>query len=216
MGIGTGCTEVGKLKEFGVFSGPNLLEIGCGDGRITAQLAEDATCLVALDPSGQDLGQAARRVDRALFCQASGVQLPFADHCFDTVLFTLSLHHQDSSLALQEAGRVVASGGRILVMEPAVDGEAQQLFHCFKDETADLEAAMAAIEASSLRVVQATRFEADWSFENKHEFSRYMFAYHDQAWNSDMETALFRQLGPKAADCPLVLKDKLTLLCLSP
>ena len=215
MGIGTGCLEALKLAEFGVFGGPNLLEIGCGDGRITAQLAEKATCLVALDPSARDLLRAAHQVDKALFCRASGIQLPFSDHSFDTVLFTLSLHHQDSRQALREAGRVVAPSGRILVMEPAVDGEAQQLFHFFEDETAALQSAMAAIADSSLRVVKATQFEADWQFASKREFSRYMFAYHDLDWNAQTEAGLFRQLGPKAADQPLVLKDKLKLLCLT-
>ena len=42
-----------------------------------------------------------------------------------------------------------------------------------------------------------------------------MFAYHDLAWNAQTEAGLFRQLGEKAADRPLVLKDKLKLLCLS-
>jgi ubiquinone/menaquinone biosynthesis C-methylase UbiE len=215
MGIGTGCLEALKLEEFGVFGGPNLLEIGCGDGRITAQLAEKATCLVALDPSARDLLSAAHQVDKALFCRASGVQLPFADHSFDTVLYTLSLHHQDSRQALREAGRVVAPSGRILVMEPAVDGEAQQLFHFFEDETAALQSAMAAIADSALRVVKATQFEADWQFASKREFSRYMFAYHDLDWNAQTEAGLFQQLGPKAADQPLVLKDKLKLLYLT-
>ena len=215
MGIGTGCEEAIKLKKFGVFDGPRLLEIGCGDGRITAQLAGKATCLVAVDPSAKDLLRAVRRVDQALFSRASGVQLPFADRSFDTVLFTLSLHHQDSRLALAEAGRVLTPGGRILVMEPAVDGEAQQLFHFFEDETVALQLAMAAIEGSPLRIMQATQFEADWQFESKHEFSRYMFAYHNLKWNAQTEAGLFRQLGPKAADQPLVLKDKLKLLRLT-
>jgi SAM-dependent methyltransferase len=215
IGIGTGCSEAVKLEEFGVFGGPRLLEVGCGDGRITAQLAEKATCLVAVDPSANDLMRAVRRVDKAFFCRASGVQLPFPDDCFDTVLFTLSLHHQDSRRALGEAGRVVAPGGKILVMEPAVDGEAQQLFHFFEDETIALESAMAAIADSPLRVVQATQFEADWQFESKYDFSRYMFAYHDLDWNAQTEAGLFRQLGGKAADRPLILKDKLTLLCLT-
>ena len=215
IGIGTGCSEAVKLEEFGVFVGSRLLEVGCGDGRITAQLAEKATCLVAVDPSPNDLMRAVRRVDKAFFCRASGVQLPFPDDSFDTVLFTLSLHHQDSRLALGEAGRVVAPGGKILVMEPAVDGEAQQLFHFFEDETMALESAMAAIADSPLRVVQATQFEADWQFESKYDFSHYMFAYHDLAWNAQTEAGLFRQLGEKAADRPLVLKDKLKLLCLT-
>lgn len=215
MGIGTGCLEVVKLEEFGVFGGPRLLEVGCGDGRITAQLAEKATCLVAVDPSAKELMRAVRRVAKAFFCRASGVQLPFPDYSFDTVLFTLSLHHQDSRLALQEAARVVEPGGRILVMEPAIDGEAQQLFHFFEDETPALESAMSAIAASPLRIAQATQFEADWQFESKHEFSRYMFDYHDLAWNAQTEAGLFQRLGGKAADRPLVLKDKLKLLCLS-
>jgi ubiquinone/menaquinone biosynthesis C-methylase UbiE len=215
MGIDTGCLEAVKLEEFGVFGGPRLLEVGCGDGRITAQLAEKATCLVAVDPNENELMRAVHRVDRVLFSRASGVQLPFADHSFDRVLFTLSLHHQDSRLALQEAVRVLVPGGRILAMEPAVDGEAQQLFHFFEDETAALESAMAAIADSPLRITQATQFEADWQFESKHEFSRYMFAYHDLAWNVQTEVGLFQQLGRKAADRPLLLKDKLNLLCLS-
>jgi len=207
--------EALKLEELGVFAGPKILEVGCGDGRITAQLAGKAACLVALDPSARDLRNAVRQVDKAFFCRASGIQLPFADFSFDTVLFTLSLHHQDSRLALSEASRVVTPSGRILVMEPAVDGEAQQLFHFFEDETAALKSAMAAIAASPLRVVKATQFEADWQFESKYEFSRYMFAYHDLNWNAQTEAGLFHQLGGKAADRPLVLKDKLKLLCLS-
>jgi len=214
-GIGTGCLEVVKLEEFGVFGGPSLLEVGCGDGRITEQLAGHTTCLVAMDPCEKDLTHAVRRVDKALFCRASGTQLPFAGHCFDTVLFTLSLHHQDSRLALSEAVRVLSPTGRILVMEPAVDGEAQQLFHFFEDETAALASAMSAIGDSSLRILRATQFEADWQFDSKYEFSRYMFAYHDLDWNAQTEAGLFQQLGPKAADRPLVLKDKLKLLCLT-
>ena len=85
-------------------------------------------------------------------------------------------------------------------MEPAVDGEAQQLFHFSEDETAALESAMAAIVDSPFRVMQATQFEADWQFNSKHEFSRYMFAYHTLDWNAQTEAGLFRQLGPKAED----------------
>ena len=104
---------------------------------------------------------------------------------------------------------MVAPAGRILVMEPAVDGEAQQLFHFFEDDTIALESAMAAIADSPLRVAQATQFEADWQVESKYEFSRYMFAYHDLAWNAQTEAGLFRQLGGKAADRPLVLYNLL-------
>jgi ubiquinone/menaquinone biosynthesis C-methylase UbiE len=216
MKIDAGGLEIRKLREFGAFLGATLLEVGCGDGRVTAQLAGRVDRLVALDPSAHDLRKAAVRIKRALFCMASGEWLPFPDDCFDTVLFTLSLHHQDSPRAMQEAARVVSPTGRILVMEPTLDSEVQQLFHLFENETAALEAAQAAITASSLQLVREKIFEADWSFPHKDDFSRYMFSYHDMAWNAAMEARLFLKLGAKVDDQPLVLKDKLRLQHLNP
>jgi len=216
MEIDSDGLEITKLRDYGAFQGATLLEVGCGDGRVTAQLVGRIDRLVALDPSAHDLWKAAVRIDRALFCMASGEWLPFPDDCFDTVLFTLSLHHQDSPRAMTEAARVVSATGRILVMEPTLDSEVQQLFHLFEDETAALEAAQAAITASSLQLVREKVFEADWSFPHKDDFSRYMFSYHDRAWSAAMEARLFLKLGAKVDDQPLVLKDKLRLQHLNP
>lgn len=215
MKMDIGGLELRNLEAFGVFDGPRILEIGCGDGRVTGTLAGRAGVLAAVDPGEDALRQAAGRIDSVVFAAASGEQLPFPDRSFDTLLFTLSLHHQDSRRALQEAGRVVRPDGRILVMEPAFDGEVQLLFHCFRDETPDLEAAQAALAASGLSVVKTTQFETVWEFPDKYEFSRYLFAYHDQVRNAAMETRLFRQIGDKADACPLVLKDRLKLMSLA-
>jgi len=204
--------EIHNLKAFGVFDGPDVLEVGCGDGRVTAALSGNVACLVALDPCARDIQRAAGRLREPLFSRASGEQLPFRDNCFDTILFTLSLHHQNSRLALGEAVRVLRPAGRIIVMEPAVDGEVQQLFHCFHDETPALEAALEAIAASSQRVRRVLQFETDWEFDHKHELSRYMFAYHAQTREPEMEARLFRQLGQKADHEPLILKERITLL----
>jgi ubiquinone/menaquinone biosynthesis C-methylase UbiE len=208
--------EIAALDAFGGFQGATLLEVGCGDGRLTAAMAGRVRRLVAVDPSPEALRQAAAAVDRALLCRASGEQLPFADRRFETVVFSLSLHHQNSRRALQEAARVVAPSGRILVMEPMPDGEVQQLFHLFEDETAALEAAQAAIAASPLRVIQKRVFEADWQFPHKGDFSRYMFTYHAMPRDAALEARLFRALGAKAEDRPLVLNDTLCLLRLIP
>lgn len=43
-----------------------------------------------------------------------------------------------------------------------------------------------------------------------------MFAYHGLPRNTALEARLFRKLGAKAEDRPLVLKDKLSLHCLIP
>lgn len=208
--------EIEALEAFGAFEGSNLLEVGCGDGRLTARMTGRVEQLAAVDPCEADVRKAAAQVHGALFFKASGERLPFAAHSFETVLFTLSLHHQNSRRALQEAERVLAPGGRLLVLEPTPDGEVQQLFHLFEDETVALGKAQEAIAARPLRVHRATVFEADWHFPDKTAFSRYMFAYHAIPRNAGMEARLFRKLGPKVEDRPLVLKEKLQLLCLMP
>ena len=212
--IGPISEEIRALDAFGAFAGSTLLEVGCGDGRLTAGMAGRVERVVGIDPSREALRQAAAAVGRGLFCRASGESLPLPDQCFETVVFSLSLHHQHSRRALQEAARVVAPAGRILVMEPTLDSEVQQLFHLFEDETVALQAAQKAIAASPLRVIRRGAFEADWQFPDKEDFSRYMFAYHDLRRNAALEARLFHKLGAKVDDRPLVLKDKLCLLCL--
>jgi len=72
-----------------------MLEIGCGDGRLTWQYAELAESLVAIDVTPDTLAEALReRPER--FCEttsileASGVYLPFKSDSFDHALFSLS------------------------------------------------------------------------------------------------------------------------------
>lgn len=207
--------EIRALDAFGAFAGSTLLEVGCGDGRLTAGMAARVPRLLGIDPSREALRQAAAAAGRAQLCRASGERLPFADRSFETIVFSLSLHHQNSRRALQEAARALAPSGRILVMEPTLDSEVQQLFHLFEDETAALAAAREAIAASPLRMIRERAFEADWQFPHKDDFSRYMFAYHHLPRNTAQEARLFQKLGTKAGDRPLVLKDKLCLQCLA-
>ncbi|MCY4071141.1 MAG: class I SAM-dependent methyltransferase [Chloroflexi bacterium] len=72
-----------------------MLEIGCGDGRLTWQYADLADSLVAIDVTPDTLAEALReRPER--FCEtisileASGVYLPFKSDSFDYALFSLS------------------------------------------------------------------------------------------------------------------------------
>lgn len=72
-----------------------ILEIGCGDGRLTWHYAEFADAVVAIDVTPDTLAEALReRPER--FCQtinileASGIHLPFKSDSFDHALFSLS------------------------------------------------------------------------------------------------------------------------------
>jgi 2-polyprenyl-3-methyl-5-hydroxy-6-metoxy-1,4-benzoquinol methylase len=50
--------EVGLIQRFVPLGRRRVLEIGCGDGRLTMQLARLAASVVAIDPDREALGEA--------------------------------------------------------------------------------------------------------------------------------------------------------------
>jgi ubiquinone/menaquinone biosynthesis C-methylase UbiE len=48
-------TETKALHAYADFSGKRVLEIGCGDGRLTWRYAERAASVVAIDPKADDI-----------------------------------------------------------------------------------------------------------------------------------------------------------------
>jgi ubiquinone/menaquinone biosynthesis C-methylase UbiE len=105
-----------------------VLDIGTGTGRMIEMFAKDADRFVALDNSVEMLRLA--RAKLAGLPNAASVQahteivlgdfnlLPFADASFDTVLFHQVLHYaQTPDKAIAEAARVLAPGGRLLVVD---------------------------------------------------------------------------------------------------
>jgi len=101
----------------------DLLDIGCGRGAILKLLASRASRVV-----GVDIDSSARQLARAELMLA-GIpncnlregdmyRLPFADHEFNTIIIDDVLHNaQDPVRALEEASRVLRSGGRMIVLE---------------------------------------------------------------------------------------------------
>ena len=68
-----------------------VLEIGCGDGRLTRKYAEKAAGVVGIDlPSGLSRGSASDVADVMELAAASGVALPFHAESFDQAIFSLS------------------------------------------------------------------------------------------------------------------------------
>lgn len=48
-------TETKALHDYADFSGKHVLEIGCGDGRLTWRYADRAAHVVAIDPKVEDI-----------------------------------------------------------------------------------------------------------------------------------------------------------------
>ncbi len=97
----------------------SALDLGCGDGRLTASL--DADRLTVADVSGVALERAAARLPGARAVALDpDAPLPLPDNGFDLVLCAETIEHvRDVQLLLSEARRVLRPGGRLAVTTPA-------------------------------------------------------------------------------------------------
>ncbi|MFW6114782.1 MAG: class I SAM-dependent methyltransferase [Thermodesulfobacteriota bacterium] len=194
--------------------GGNVLEIGCGDGRITSELSSHVNRLVGLDPDPEALEKARSRVPGAEFQTGSGEQLRFPERCFDAVLFTLSLHHQDPRAALRKAAEVIRDNGRILVLEPVAGSEVERVCRPLNDERhAYLDSLYVLLEGPW--TIQCMEFfGVRWIFENQRELIEWVFAYYRKPFHEKLAARIIKPLGKKRANRPLFIEDRLMLVVL--
>lgn len=101
---------------------PRVLDLGCGNGALLAKLAPRVALGVGVDRSSRmiDLarGRAQASGDAHLRYQTvDGPGLPFADGSFDAVISLLSFRYLDWDPIMNEIRRVLAPGGRLLVVD---------------------------------------------------------------------------------------------------
>ncbi|MBM3764678.1 MAG: methyltransferase domain-containing protein [Acidobacteria bacterium] len=97
------------------------LDIGCGAGYGSAELAANAAHVTGVDISDEAVAYASEHYQRSnlSFQVAPATALPFDDGSFDLVVaFEVIEHLDDWQLLLAEARRVLASGGQFVVSTP--------------------------------------------------------------------------------------------------
>src|ERR1700743_2934639 len=98
----------------GAQAGQKLLDVGCGPGALTAELARRAgpEAISAAEPSAAFVAAARDRVPTADIRQARAEELPFATDAFDAALAQLVVHFMaDPVLGLRERAGVTRPGG---------------------------------------------------------------------------------------------------------
>jgi demethylmenaquinone methyltransferase/2-methoxy-6-polyprenyl-1,4-benzoquinol methylase len=121
MSFGTGEWYRGRvLREAGLREGSRLLDIATGTGivlRSAHTICGPTGRAVGLDPSEGMLVEC-RKNCAAPVVRAFGERLPFADGSFDMISMGYGLRHVADLRALfDECNRVLAPGGRIVVLE---------------------------------------------------------------------------------------------------
>jgi ArsR family transcriptional regulator len=112
--------------------GQRILDLGCGNGRLAILLAQSGNAVIGIDSSEEQIRLA--RANGASAHLARGGSLEFrhapmeatglADGNFDSVILSQSLHHAAKPKeALAESLRLLASDGRILILDLLAHGE---------------------------------------------------------------------------------------------
>jgi ArsR family transcriptional regulator len=107
-----------------------LLDIGTGTGRVLELLAPRVRLGLGVDASKHMLALARSRLSGPEFThcavrQADMYRLPLADASFDSVVLQMVLHHaEEPKDVIAEAARVLAPGGRLLIIDLAEHGHA--------------------------------------------------------------------------------------------
>jgi ubiquinone/menaquinone biosynthesis C-methylase UbiE len=88
--------HLAALRRLGDFRDQRILELGCGDGRLTLEIAADAATVLGFDPDAEAVERARRSLptelaDRVTYKVASGREIEIEPHSFDLTVFSWSL-----------------------------------------------------------------------------------------------------------------------------
>jgi cyclopropane fatty-acyl-phospholipid synthase-like methyltransferase len=88
--------EIAALRQLGPMDGLRVLELGCGDGRLTFRYAREAKSVLAVDPDEDEIAKAnAARppelADRVTFAAQGAAEVEGPRRRFDLALFAWSL-----------------------------------------------------------------------------------------------------------------------------
>lgn len=190
-------------------SAGDVLEVGCGDGRLTGELAKISDTILAIDPDAGSIDQARSLLGSGIsLILGSGESIPLADDTIDTIIFSLSLHHHEGpDQALTEAQRVLRDKGRILILEPEAQSPINRLFRLIHDEDAAYDRAADAVNMCGLELADMGTYNSIWRFDDFEEMVKYLYSHFELEPDQPQVEAMGNILGSEATDRPLDIED---------
>ncbi len=144
-------SDIGAVEALLSVAGLNVIDVGCGPGASSRELAARGASVLAVepDPIQAEKNRAAPPVPGVTFVEAGAEALPAESGTVDGVFFFRSLHHVPAGRmddALLEAARVLKPGtGFLYVAEPGMTGSHFAVTRLFFDETEARNLAQAAL-----------------------------------------------------------------------
>lgn len=116
------------LQEYGLSAGDRVLDVACGTGIASSELAARGCQVTGIDISEPMLSFARKRIGESTFLLAQAERLPFASATFDAAICAQAFHWLDQPRALAEMIRVVRRGGTIAIFwKQMIRGDAMRI-----------------------------------------------------------------------------------------
>ena len=109
-----------KMLSRHLAPGMSVLELGCGTGYFTRELARSGADIVAIDVSPEllEIAKANCSTPNVRYEIKNAYELSYPDGAFNSVVGSSVLHHLEIDAALREVYRVLKPGGTIYFTEP--------------------------------------------------------------------------------------------------
>jgi ubiquinone/menaquinone biosynthesis C-methylase UbiE len=171
------------VDPIGVAAQGRVLDVACGPGIVTVELARTARDVVALDLTPEMLNKARERCGKAAranvcFEEGTASALPFDDASFDAVVTRLSFHHfTEPRTVLAEMHRVLKPSGLLAVADivTAEDREPAELQNAIEQLRDPSHVRMLpASELRALVIAQRLSIQHDDTWDKVREFEEWV------------------------------------------